>query len=152
MRRVHIGADHAAFELKQAVSRHLTEEGWEVIDHGALTLDPDDDYPPFCIACAQGVVADGPGGIGIVLGGSGNGEQMAANLVDGARAALVWNDSTAQLARLHNNANVISVGSRQHTPEEAIRLIEIFLVTEFSGDVRHARRIGEITAFEQHRR
>lgn len=151
MKRVHIGSDHAAFELKEAVGRHLVTAGWEVVDHGAATLDPDDDYPPFCLACAQGVVADGPDGIGIVLGGSGNGEQMAANLVDGVRAALVWNDSTAELARLHNNANVISVGARQHTEEEAIHLIDVFLATAFSGYPRHARRVSEMTAFEENR-
>lgn len=151
MKRVHIGSDHAAFELKEAVSRHLATGGWLVVDHGASTLDPDDDYPPFCVACAQGVVADGPSGIGIVLGGSGNGEQMAANLVDGVRAALVWNESMAELARLHNNANVISVGARQHTEDEAIHLIDIFLDTAFSGDPRHARRVGEMTAFEESR-
>lgn len=151
MKRVHIGSDHASFELKEAVSRHLREEGWEVIDHGAEIFDPEDDYPPFCLACAEGVAADGPDGIGIVLGGSGNGEQMAANLVDGVRAALVWNDATAELARLHNDANVVSIGARQHSEEEAIRLIDLFLSTAFSGDERHVRRIGEMTAYERNR-
>ena len=94
------------------------------------------------------MVAD-PGSFGIVLGGSGNGEQMAANKVDGVRAALVWSDEIARLAREHNDANVISVGARMHDPEEVLRFVEVFLETGFSGDERHIRRIGQLTEYER---
>ena len=112
--RVHIGTDHAGFELKEKVVAHLREAGHDVVDHGAHTYDALDDYPPFCIEAAQAVV-DEPGSLGIVIGGSGNGEQMAANCVEGVRAALVWSDATARLAREHNDANVVAVGARQHS-------------------------------------
>lgn len=145
--RVHIASDHAGFELKAHLVRHLRDEGHEVVDHGATEYDPQDDYPPMCIACGEGVVAD-PGSLGVVIGGSGNGEQIAANKVVGVRAALVWNEDTAALAREHNDANVVSVGARQHTAEEATHLVDVFLSTPFSGDARHRRRIDLVGSYE----
>lgn len=145
--RVHIASDHAGFELKARLVRHLGDEGHEVVDHGAQEFDPQDDYPPMCIACGEGVVAD-PGSLGVVIGGSGNGEQIAANKVVGVRAALVWNEDTAALAREHNDANVASIGARQHSAEEATHLVDVFLSTPFSGDARHQRRIDLVGAYE----
>ncbi len=150
MKTVHIAADHAAFELREALLEHLKDSGYEVVDHGAYVYDALDAYPPMCIACGEAVVAD-EGSLGIVLGGSGNGEQMAANLVDGVRAALVWNESTARLAREHNNANVIALGARQHTMEEAMRLVDAFLETPFSDDERHIERIEMMAEYEAER-
>jgi len=149
--RVHIATDHAGFEFSRALQEHLRAAGHEVIDHGPKQLDPQDDYPRFCIAAAQGVVADQRAGIaalGVVFGGSGNGEQMAANKVAGARAALVWNVATARLARQHNDANVISIGARQHTQAEAILFIDTFLAEPFSKEERHARRIAQLAEYE----
>ncbi len=146
--RVHVGTDHAGFELKETVVAHLRDKGYDVVDHGAHVYDSLDDYPPFCIEAAEAVVAE-PGSLGVVIGGSGNGEQMAANRVKGIRAALVWNDSTARLAREHNNANVISVGARQHTVEECLALIDAFLATPFSGDERHQRRVTLMDDYEE---
>ncbi|MGP9694848.1 ribose-5-phosphate isomerase [Brachybacterium sp. AOP25-B2-12] len=145
---VHIGTDHAGFELKNRLVAVLTEKGHEVTDHGAHSYEPLDDYPPFCTAVGQGVVAD-PGSLGIVIGGSGNGEQIAANKVHGVRAALVWNEDTARLAREHNDANVISVGARQHSEDELVHLIDLFLATPFSHEERHQRRIDLVTRFEE---
>lgn len=145
--RVHIGTDHAGFELKNRLVDSLTAKGHEVCDHGAHTVDPQDDYPPFCTAVGEAVVAE-DGSLGIVIGGSGNGEQIAANKVAGVRAALVWSEATARLARQHNNANVISVGARQHTEEELEELIDLFLAEPFSGEERHQRRIDLIARYE----
>ena len=144
--RVHIATDHAGFELKEHLVKVLREAGYEVIDHGATTYDPNDYYPQMCIEAAEGVVSD-PGSLGVVIGGSGNGEQMAANLVKGARAALVWNEDIAVLAREHNNANVIAVGARQHSKEDATRFVLTFLETPFSEDERHKRRIAVMDAY-----
>jgi ribose 5-phosphate isomerase B len=118
--RVYLGSDHAGYEFKKAIIAHLTKAGHEPIDCGAYSYDAEDDYPAFCIAAAERTVAD-PGSLGIVLGGSGNGEQIAANKVQGIRAALVWNESTAKLAREHNDANVVAVGARQHSQEEVLQ-------------------------------
>jgi len=145
--RVYLGADHAGFELKAHLVAYLPTRGYDVVDLGAYELDPGDDYPPYCIATGQRVVAD-PGSLGVVVGGSGNGEQIAANKVPGVRAALVWNDETARLAREHNDANMVAIGARQHTLDEATALVESFLRTEFSHSARHARRIGEIASYE----
>ena len=145
--RIHIGSDHAGLELKAILIRHLTTNGHEVTDHGPYEYDALDDYPIFCIPAAQGVASD-PDSLGIVLGGSGNGEQMAANKVKGIRAALVWSVEIAKLAREHNNANVISIGGRMHSPEVCIELIDTFIATPFSFDERHMRRIGLIADFE----
>lgn len=150
--RIHIATDHAGMELSAFLVRELTALGHELIDHGPTEYDPLDDYPGFCIAAAQAVVADQESGtqaLGIVLGGSGNGEQIAANKVRGIRAALIWNPDTAALARDHNDANVAAVGARQHSQEEVLELIKIFVDRPFSNDERHVRRIGKIAKFEQ---
>ena len=146
--RVHLGCDHAGFELKQHLVRWLRAQGHDVVDHGAVEYDAIDDYPPYCLRAAAGVVAD-PGSLGVVLGGSGNGEQIAANKVDGVRAALVWNLETATLAREHNDANVAALGARQLGVDEAVKLVEVFLATPYSGEERHTRRIGMLRDYER---
>ena len=149
--RVHIATDHAGLELSAHLIKHLTDGGYEVIDHGPREYDAEDDYPAFCINAAQAVAADQAAGtqaLGIVLGGSGNGEQIAANKVRGIRAALAWNLDTAKLARQHNDANVVAVGGGQHSVEEATRIIDAFLAEPFSGAERHIRRIGQIADYE----
>lgn len=149
--RIHIATDHAGLELSHFLIRELTKQGHELFDHGPTSYDPLDDYPSFCINAALAVVADEQAGVealGIVLGGSGNGEQIAANKVNGIRAALAWNESTAKLAREHNDANVIALGARQHSQEEVLHLIETFLAEPFSNDERHIRRIGKISTYE----
>jgi ribose 5-phosphate isomerase B len=146
--RVHIASDHAGFELKSVLSTHLAEAGHEVVDHGAEVYDADDDYPSFCIAAGEAVVAD-PGSLGVVIGGSGNGEQIAANKVDGVRAGLAWNIETAQLTRQHNDANVVGVGARMHTQEEALAIVDAFLAEPFSGGARHQRRIDQLADYEK---
>jgi ribose 5-phosphate isomerase B len=149
--RIHVATDHAGLELSRELQDHLRTAGHEVIDHGPRTYDALDDYPSFCINAARGVVTDQAGGIrslGVIFGGSGNGEQMAANKVRGARAALVWSVATAELARAHNDANLISIGARQHSIEEAIVFIDTFIATPFSGDERHARRIAQLAEYE----
>jgi len=145
--RIHIGSDHAGLEFKAILIDHLTSNGHDVTDHGPFEYDALDDYPVFCIPTAQAVATD-PDSLGIVLGGSGNGEQMAANKVKGIRAALVWSVEIAKLAREHNNANVISIGGRMHSPEICKELIDTFIATPFSYDERHMRRIGLIADFE----
>ncbi|WP_017179237.1 ribose-5-phosphate isomerase [Actinomyces timonensis] len=145
--RIHVATDHAAYELKDALVAHLKDAGHEVVDHGAYSYDPDDDYPAFCLAAAQ-AVADEPGSLGVVLGGSGNGEQMAANLVDGVRCALAWNLETARLTRAHNDANMVSVGGRMHPIDEALAIIDAFIAEPFSGAERHQRRIDQLSAYE----
>lgn len=150
--RIHVATDHAGLEFSQQLQQHLRDQGHEVIDHGPIEYDALDDYPSFCINAALGVARDERDGVealGVVFGGSGNGEQMAANKVVGIRAALVWSDSTATLARDHNNANVISIGARQHSVEDAIRFIDLFVSTSFSGDERHVRRIGQLGEYER---
>lgn len=150
--RVHIATDHAGLELSHYLIEALTEAGYEMVDHGPAEYDALDDYPSFCINAALTVRADRAAGLdslGIVLGGSGNGEQMAANKVEGIRAALAWNHDTAALAREHNNAQVVAVGGRQHTKEEALEIIKVFLTTEWTNEERHARRIGQMAEYEQ---
>jgi ribose 5-phosphate isomerase B len=146
--RVHLGSDHAGLELKAFLAERLGQAGHEIVDHGPVVFDPEDDYPPFCLRTAAAVVAD-PGTLGIVIGGSGNGEQIAANKVKGVRAALAWSTETAQLAREHNDANVVGIGSRMHTREEALAFAETFLDTPFSGVERHSRRIGLLRDYEE---
>lgn len=146
--RVYLGADHAGFELKQHLVRHLADAGHEVIDVGPPAYDAADDYPPYCIETARRVVADA-GSLGVVIGGSGNGEQMAANKVTGCRAALAWSVPTAELARSHNDAQVIGLGARMHSAEEATAIVDAFLATPFTGDERHARRIAMLTEYER---
>jgi ribose 5-phosphate isomerase B len=146
--RVFLGTDHAGFELKERLVQHLLDTGHDPVDCGAQIFDPDDDYPPPCITAAARTAAE-PGSLGIVLGGSGNGEQIAANKVRGIRAALVWSEDTARLARQHNDANVMSIGARNHTDAEAMRFVDVFLSTPFSNGDRHVRRIGMLTEYEQ---
>lgn len=145
--RVHLGSDHAGLELKDHLLTWLIDEGHEVVDHGPFVYDALDDYPVFCLRAADGVAGD-EGSLGVVIGGSGNGEQMAANKVRGVRAALVWSEETAVLAREHNDANVISVGGRMHSTEEMIRFIDLFLRTDFSRESRHVRRIAMLADYE----
>jgi ribose 5-phosphate isomerase B len=145
---VYLGSDHAGFELKSHLVSHLTGAGHEVVDVGPHVYDAADDYPPFCIEAARRVVADS-GSLGIVIGGSGNGEQIAANKVPGCRAALAYNTETAQLAREHNDAQVAGIGARMHTPEEAAAIVDVFLATPFSGGERHARRLALIADYEK---
>jgi ribose 5-phosphate isomerase B len=145
--RVYLGSDHAGFELKARLIAHLTGLGHDAVDCGAHEFDPDDDYPAPCVTAALRTVAD-PGSLCVVIGGSGNGEQIAANKVTGARAALVWSDDTARLAREHNDANVIRLGARNHPEADALRFVEIFLATPFSNGERHRRRIAELFEWE----
>ncbi|MEN0085590.1 MAG: ribose-5-phosphate isomerase [Leifsonia sp.] len=149
--RIHIATDHAGLDFSTHLQEHLTAAGHEVIDHGPTEYDPIDDYPAFCINAAAAVVRDQQAGVealGIVFGGSGNGEQIAANKVKGVRAALVWSESTALLARQHNDANVIAIGARQHTVEEATSFIDIFIAEPFSFEERHVRRIAQLAEYE----
>lgn len=146
--RIHIAADHAGYELKEALVEHLRAADHDVVDHGAHEYDAQDDYPPMCVAAGEAVVAE-PGSLGIVLGGSGNGEQIAANKVRGVRAVLAWSEDTARLGRAHNDANVIAIGARQHSVDEAVGLVEAFLAEPFSGDPRHQRRIDLLAAYER---
>lgn len=145
--RVYLASDHAGFELKAFLLTRLGERGYATVDVGAHRLDPEDDYPAFCIEAGRRVVAD-PGSLGVVIGGSGNGEQIAANKVRGVRAALAWNPDTARLAREHNDANVVAIGARMHDDETAALLVELFLSTAFSGAERHARRIAQLADYE----
>jgi ribose 5-phosphate isomerase B len=144
--RVHLGTDHAGFELKQHLAEHLRARGHEVVDHGAAEVDPSDDYPPFVLRAALAVAGD-PGSLGIVLGGSGNGEQIAANAVPGIRCALAWSVETARLAREHNDAQCVGIGARMHTLEEAALIADTFVDTPFSKDPRHVRRIEMLTDY-----
>jgi ribose 5-phosphate isomerase B len=148
--RVYLGSDHAGFELKQHLVEYLTKQGYECVDVGPHVYDPEDDYPSFCLHTGAQVVAD-PGSLGIVIGGSGNGEQIAANKIAGVRSALVWRLEIAQLARQHNDANVLSLGAREHTVDEASSFAEAFLTTPFSGNERHARRIAQVAEYEKTR-
>lgn len=145
--RIHIGGDHAAYELQRELVRWLQAQGHEVRDHGPLTYDAQDDYPVFVLRAAAGVAQD-PGSLGIVLGGSGNGEQMAANKVAGIRAALCYNTELAGLARQHNDAQVLSIGGRMNTVDEAKEMVRTFLGTPFSDEERHRRRIDMVSRYE----
>ena len=150
--RVHIGSDHAGLELKDHLLGWLADNGYEAVDHGPFVYDALDDYPVFCLRAAEAVAADRADGLdslGVVIGGSSNGEQIAANKVKGVRAALVWSDETAVLAREHNDANVVSVGGRMHSLEDMTRFVKVFLDNPFPGDERHVRRIGMLTDYEQ---
>jgi ribose 5-phosphate isomerase B len=145
--RIHIGSDHAGLDFKNELITHLVMNGHDVTDHGPYEYDALDDYPDFCIPAAEAVAKDATS-LGIVLGGSGNGEQIAANKVKGIRAALVWSIETAKLAREHNNANVISVGGRMHEADFVKQLIDTFIATPYPGDERHARRIQKVSNYE----
>jgi ribose 5-phosphate isomerase B len=145
--RLYLGSDHAGFELKNHLVNHLAKQGHDVVDVGPHVYDAEDDYPAFCFHTGVKVVAD-PGSLGIVIGGSGNGEQIAANKVPGVRSALVWKTEIAELARQHNDSNVIAIGARQHTLDEATAFVEAFIATSFSGNDRHARRISQLADYE----
>ena len=152
--RVHLGSDHAGLELKDHLTSWLLDAGHEVVDHGPFRFDAVDDYPVFCLRAAESVAAEraeGLDSLGVVIGGSGNGEQIAANKVRGVRCALAWSEQTAALAKEHNDANVVSVGGRMHSLEEMTRFVEVFLDTPFSGDERHVRRIGQMSDYEDTR-
>jgi ribose 5-phosphate isomerase B len=146
--RVYLGSDHAGLELKTALVAWLGEAGHEAVDCGPASYDPDDDYPVYVLRAAEGVIGS-PGSLGIVIGGSGNGEQIAANKVPGIRAALAWTTETARLARQHNDANVLSLGARMYSTEDAVEFTRVFVGTSFSGEARHARRLAEIADFEK---
>jgi ribose 5-phosphate isomerase B len=148
--RVYLGSDHAGYELKTHLVNHLAKQGHEVVDVGPHSYDPEDDYPAYCLHTGQRVVDD-PGSLGVVIGGSGNGEQIAANKIAGVRAALAWKAEVAQLARQHNDANVLGIGARQHTLDDATAMVEAFLATPFSQDPRHARRIAQVADYEKGR-
>jgi len=145
--RVYLGSDHAGYELKQHLVQWLTKAGHEPVDCGPHIYDAVDDYPPFILRAAERAAAD-PEALGIVIGGSGNGEAIAANKVKGVRAALAWSTQTAELGREHNNANVISIGARMHSLDEATGFVEVFVNTPFSQDPRHIRRIDMISEYE----
>ena len=145
--RVHLGGDHAAYELQRALVTHLAAAGHDVVDHGPVVFDALDDYPVFVLRAAL-AVADEPGSLGIVLGGSGNGELIAANKVPGIRAAYASSVELAQLARQHNDAQVISMGGRFTDIETGCAIADAFLTTSFSGDARHARRLAMVTDYE----
>jgi ribose 5-phosphate isomerase B len=146
--RLHIGSDHAGLELKNELLAHLVNNGHDVTDHGPYEYDVLDDYPDFCIPAAQAVAKDATS-LGIVIGGSGNGEQIAANKVKGIRAVLAWSLETAKLGKEHNNANVVSFGGRMHSIDECKAIIDAFIATPFSNDERHIRRINKIAKFEE---
>lgn len=146
--RIYLGADHAGFDMKNVIKDHLSTAGHEVIDCGALEYDAQDDYPAYCIAAARKVVED-EGSLGIVLGGSGNGEQIAANKVPGARCALAWSVETAKLAREHNNAQLIGLGGRMHSEEEAVAIVDAFVSQPWSEEERHQRRIDILAEYER---
>ncbi len=148
--RIYLGSDHAGLELKDHLVKHLKGRGHEVVDVGPFEYDAEDDYPPYCLNAAAKVVAD-PGSLGVVVGGSGNGEQIAANKVAGCRAALAWSVETARLGRQHNDANVIAIGGRMHSLEEATSFVDAFVEEAFSGAERHSRRIGQLAEYERTR-
>src|SRR3954470_2731994 len=150
--RVHIGSDHAGLDLKEHLLNWLADRGYEVVDHGPFVYDALDDYPVFCIRAAEAVAREreqGLDSLGVVIGGSGNGEQMAANKVTGIRCALAWSDETATLARDHNDAQVVAVGGRMHSLEDMTRFVETFLAEPFSNEERHVRRIGQLDAYDR---
>ncbi|HVB26877.1 MAG TPA: ribose-5-phosphate isomerase [Mycobacteriales bacterium] len=146
--RVYLGSDHAGFELKARLVGRLGELGHEPVDCGPAAYDEADDYPPHVLLAATRVAAD-PGSLGVVLGGSGNGEAIAANKVPGIRCAVAFSRDTARLAREHNDANVLSLGARMYPADEAVGYVETFLATPFSHGDRHLRRIAQITGYER---
>jgi ribose 5-phosphate isomerase B len=145
--KVYIGSDHAGFELKNALVARVRELGHEAVDCGAAAYNAEDDYPPYCLLVGTSVVADN-GSLGIVIGGSGNGEAIAANKVRGVRCAIAFSDETATLCRKHNDANILSLGARMYDVTTAIHYAELFLATPFSGAERHVRRITLLSGYE----
>ncbi len=145
--RVYLGSDHAGFALKGHLIEWLAKAGHEPVDCGPSAEHDDDDYPPYVMLAAHSAVHD-PSSLGIVIGGSGNGEQIASNKIPGVRAAVAWSEETAQLTRLHNNANVLSLGARMYAVEEAVSFTRVFVETAFSGEPRHVRRLAMISDYE----
>lgn len=150
MSKVYFASDHAGFALKNALIEHVRTLGYEVEDIGAFALNPEDDYPDFITPCAQKVAEENPRGeaaraFGIIIGGSGQGEAMCANRVKGIRAAVLYHflPEIIQLAREHNDANILSLGARFLSVDEAREAVKIFLETPFSGDERHIRRLAK---------
>ncbi len=146
--RVYLGSDHAGLELKSRLMTRLAEIGHEPVDCGPPAYDAEDDYPPYVLLAATRTAAD-PGSLGIVIGGSGNGEAIAANKVPGVRCALAFSEETARLGREHNDANVVSLGARMYAEADALRYAEIFLSTPFSGEERHVRRLQQLAGYER---
>tara|TARA_Y100000310_G_scaffold339032_2_gene430450 strand:- start:5325 stop:5783 length:459 start_codon:yes stop_codon:yes gene_type:complete len=148
--KIYLATDHAGFDLKEVIKRYLKEQGIEVEDMGAFTLDKQDDYPDFILPAAGKVAENPQERVGLIFGGTGQGEAIAANKVKGIRACVYYGGSLelVERSRSHNNANVLSLGARFLTIEEAIDAIEMWLRTEFTGG-RHERRIKRITQFEQ---
>lgn len=141
---IHLASDHAGYTHKEVVKEYLTLQGHTVVDHGAVTHDPLDDYPDVVTPCAQAVVEQ-EGGLGVVFGGSGQGEAMCANRVTGIRAAVYYGGSVEilTLSKEHNNANILSIGARFVTEEESIKAVTVWLETSFSGEPRHIRRLSK---------
>jgi ribose 5-phosphate isomerase B len=146
--RVYLGSDHAGFELKARLIGWLKQAGHDAVDCGPSRYVPDDDYPVYVMRAASSAVSD-PGSLAIVIGGSGNGEQIASNKVKGVRAAIAWSAETARLARLHNDANVLSLGAREYPIDDAVGFAQVFVETAFSQEPRHMRRLAMIAAYEQ---
>ena len=158
--KIHIATDHAVFKLKQFLINELSKIKHTIVDHGAFLYNPSDDYPNFCFKCAKGVVNDNLendgtknyNSLGIVIGGSGNGEQIAANKILGIRAALGYDVQTAKLSREHNNANIIGIGARMHTNKEALKIVKTFIDAKWSNNKRHKERIKQITEYEKYKK
>ena len=142
---IYIGSDHAGYELKEKLKIFLKELGYEVTDKGAFSLNKDDDYPDFVVPVALSV-SDEPNSFGIVLGGSGQGEAMSANKIDDIRATEYYGGDLeiVKVSREHNDANILSLGARFITEEEAKKAVKLFIETKFSGDERHVRRINKL--------
>jgi len=144
-RRIAVASDHAGYRLKTVVAAHLADAGHEVLDMGTNS-EESVDYPPFCAAAGRAVV-DGLADFGVVIGGSGQGEQIAANKVNGVRAALCHDEWMARMARMHNNANVLAFGARVVADARALEIVDLFLATEFEGG-RHQPRIDQLADIE----
>jgi ribose 5-phosphate isomerase B len=145
--KIYLGTDHAGFDFKEQIKKYLTENKYDVIDCGAFILDLNDDYPDFISKVGESIEKN-PDSFGIILGKSGAGECIVANKYKNVRAFLAINQNNVRLAREHNDANVISLGSEFVTLEEAKKLIKIFLETAFSNEERHIRRINKIKNIE----
>ncbi|MBP6904505.1 MAG: RpiB/LacA/LacB family sugar-phosphate isomerase [Candidatus Pacebacteria bacterium] len=142
---IHLATDHTGVAHKEAVKAYLLAQGIDVIDYGASEVIEGDDYPDYVVPCAQAVVADPDNSMGVIFGGSGQGEAMCANRVPGIRAAVFYGGTTdiLTLSREHNAANVLSLAARYLSPDEAIQAVTLWLATPFSNDERHVRRLGK---------
>jgi ribose 5-phosphate isomerase B len=150
MIKIHIASDHAGYEMKNFLKFSLIDMGYDVIDHGPKEYDAQDDYPDYIIPCAEAVAKD-HASMGVILGGSGQGEQIAANKVDDVRAIEYYgkNLDTVIFGREHNNANIISLGARFMTNEEALEAVNTFISTDFSNEERHARRLEKVRKYDE---